>query len=216
MTRFLDTFTDTLVPIKPYQILDTAGHNTLRELRRRNLAMYMGLRPGDIKEIQAIANEGGIREFCPEDLSRRFAGTEHTRAWLGKGRTMFQFRELGTGALAAYGCAGDKTCKEIPDQDTTLSLRASERFTGQGIGKLATLAIIAATTEIIGARNIGLKTWASNGAAVKTYLRSGATLVTSRDECRPTLYPAPNETDGMRRDVILFMSFGRTFRPADT
>jgi ribosomal protein S18 acetylase RimI-like enzyme len=66
----------------------------------------------------------------------------------------------------------------------------------------------------VGLDKVGLETWGSNTAAVRTYVKAGAQLVTTKDDLCPTLVDdpkIPKTADGQRSDVRQFMRFPQTF-----
>jgi hypothetical protein len=206
------TFSETLVPLQDVD-LDERGQQAIDALKGRGFEVVAGLRVADLSEIQSISHEEGVREYCPKDEGpKRFATKESTeKEWLPKGRGMLQLRSIGDGALAGYGWTGPEQCEELPDCPITFAERLSERFAGNGLGAPFAVAILSGSAALYGSERVGLETWGSNTAAVRTYLRAGAQLITTRDDERPTLKPAKRETDGLRRDVRQFMKFPHTF-----
>lgn len=210
--RYPDTFTRELVPLDPHG-LSEAGQRALGQLHIEGFDVEVGLRRRDVADIAAIANQEAVREFCPNDLEKRFGDEQMAEAWLAKngGRGVFLLRHMGERALAGYGWTGAEITPELPDCETTFALRLSEEVAGRRLGTPFTTAIVSGSMAVFGTTRTGLETWASNTRAVRTYARAGTQLVTSRDDKRPTLRPAPNETEGMRRDTRLFMVFPQTF-----
>ncbi|HVS58826.1 MAG TPA: GNAT family N-acetyltransferase, partial [Candidatus Saccharimonadales bacterium] len=210
--RYPDTFTRELVPLDPHG-LSAAGQRALGQLHIEGFEVEVGLRRQDVADITEIAGQEWVREFCPNDLDKRFGDEQMVEAWLAKngGRGVFLLRHVGERALAGYGWTGAEATPELPDCETTFAVRLNEQYAGNGLGTPFTTAIVSGSMAVFGACRTSLETWASNASAIRTYTRVGAQLVTTRDDRRPTLRPAPNETDGMRRDVRLFMVFPQTF-----
>lgn len=201
------TFSETLIPLQDLA-LDEHGSEAVATLADKGFGVYAGLRVADLDEIKAISQQEGVREYCPKDEGpKRFASRESAEGeWLPKGRGMLQLRTLGDGALAGYGWTGPEACTQLPMCDTTFAERINEQYAGRGLGAPFAVAIVAGNSALYGECLVGLETWGSNTAAVRSYLKAGAQLVTTKDDVRPTLKSATNE-DGKRRDVRLFMRF---------
>ena len=194
---------DTLVPG-----LDTMV--AMRELKQKGFEVTAGLRQADLADIRAIAGSEAVREYCPNDVAARFGSDAMTEEWLSGGKAGFLLRQIGSGALAGYGWTGPKASPQVPGGDTTFAIRLSPDFAGQHLATPFTATINAGTLALYGRhRQIWLETWGSNERAVHTYLNAGAELVATQDGERPTLHPATNEPDGMRRDTRLSMQFRR-------
>lgn len=210
--RYPDGFTREPISLDSLH-LTWAGQKAIGQLHIEGFEIEAGLRRQDVADITEIAGQEAVREFCPNDLEKRFGDEPMAEAWLAKngGRGVFLLRHIGSRALAGYGWTGAGTCQELPDCETTFAVRLSEKFAGRGLGTPFTTAIVAGSVALFEARRMGLETWASNTAAVRTYVKAGAQFVTTSDAVRPTLHPAPNDTDGQRRDARLFMAFPQTF-----
>lgn len=198
--------------------LDTLGQTALMQLTANNLEVVSGLLLDDVAHITTIAHHENIREYCPNDAATRFSDQTNVEQWLGKngGRAMFLLRRISTqNSLTAsqqidgYGWTGAETCPDLPKWQTTFAVRLNpnSQLSRKGIGSLFSTAIVSGSMALFGARHIGLETWGSNTAAVKTYLKAGAALVTTRDAIRPTLQNGVDK----RQDIRLFMQFSRTF-----
>ncbi len=194
-------------------MLDEVGNAAVEQLAARDFEVVAGVRRADVPEITAIANQDGVLDFCPKDAVTRFPDADIMEEnWLPKagGRGMILLRRR-LGRIAGYGWTGIEPCEQLPDCTTTFAERLDERVAGQGLAAPFAVAIVSGSMAIFGAEKIGLETWGSNTAAVRTYLKAGARLVTTKDDRRPTTHPAPNETDGKRRDTRLYMQFDQTF-----
>lgn len=209
---FPTTFTDVTKTLAA-DSLDEKGNEARAILAAAGFEVKVGVQRTDFAAIAEIASQEGIREFCPNDISKRFGDEPMMEKWLGKngGRGMFLLYETQSGDLAGYGWAGAGEYEELPECMTTFAIRLNERMAGKGLGKPFTDVIVSGSVMLFSALHIGLETWGSNTAAVRTYLKAGAVLVTTKDAVRPTLKPAANETDGQRRDIRVFMQFPRTF-----
>lgn len=211
MASFPTTFVAEHIPITP-GLLEDEGAEAMDRLQHAGFEVVAGLRRAEVPEITAIAKQEGVREFCPRDLTKRFPDEETVEyAWLPKngGRAVFLLRRLGK--IAGYSWTGQETCPELPECETTFAIRLHEDMAGKGLGAPYTSVTVFASMALYNARKIGLETWGSNGGAVSSYVKAGARLVRVKDDMRPTLHPAANETDGMRRDTRMFMQFPQTF-----
>ena len=227
MLHYPTTFAETLVPVDP-DILDVEGRDAVVDLNNRGFEVVSRVRREDVPDLAEIsAQEGsaqdGVREFCRNDLDKRFANPKMMAAWHEKdgGRGTFLLRQLG--ATAGHGWTGPiaedgEERKLVPGAEVTFAIRLSGAFGGQGLAVPFTKAIVWGSVALYGARNISLETWGSNTRAVRTYLKAGAEVVTTADGWRPTLKEDEpglvyDEKKGYfkRRDVRLFMRFPRTF-----
>lgn len=188
--------------------LGETSNNAIKKLGEAGLRVQLGMEPEDLEDIQEIANSNAVREFCPNDLAARFGNEQMARKWLKNGKGVFELRANNPrDDLAGYGWTGPKQVMEVPGGDTTFAVRLSPKYSGRHLGTPFAQAIVAGSQTTFGKQNIWLETWASNVRAVGSYLHAGAQLVENTDSYRPTLYPAKNETDGVRRDTRLFMRF---------
>lgn len=214
MANFPTTFSEQHVPLTPAD-MGAQGRNSISRLESLGLQMVSGLLESDIPEILAIADTEAVKEFCPNDLSR-FGNPEK---WLSKGRGAFLLRTIDTEKIVGYSWVGMEECHELPDNPTTTAFRTTVRGTGADF----VTATVEAARAVHDASHLGLETWASNVKAVKTYPRTGAQLVVSKDRevnketgleeriHRPTFKPEKHDfqvDDVWRRyDVRLFMAF---------
>lgn len=211
------TFSPELVPLSEVA-LDARGQAAIRELGSRTLTMYTGVRRVDVSAIAAIGAQEAVREFCPNDAKKRFGDEDMMEQWLTKsdGRGMFLLKTDGQ-ELAGYGWTGKELCHQLPDCTTTFAIRLNKEVIRdqKGLGAPFTAAIVSGSMALYGASRIGLETWGSNTAAVRSYLKAGAELVTTQDDVRPTLQAGRGtwEEDGrlLRRDIRQFMRFPFTF-----
>ncbi len=192
--------------------LDRDGQRAVRAMYDMGFDVTAGVLESDVDHITAIAQQHGVREYCPNDATKRFGSKAMMESWLTKngGRGMFILRAAGV--VAGYGWTGPERSDALPETTTTFAVRLSEHAgaTGRGLGSLFTTAIVSGSMALYGAEGIGLETWGSNTKAVRSYLRSGAELVSTQDDVRPTWVSGNSE---QRQDIRLFMQFTRTMPP---
>jgi hypothetical protein len=215
------TFTTELIPLREAG-LDDRGVEALDRLEAGGFEVVAGLRRADLPEVTAIANTVPVREYCPNDMGKRVGDEHKAGTWQGErgGKGVVLLRRLGDKAVGGYGwtsLAPDDEKQMIPGEEVTFAERLGPIAAGRGLGALFAEAIVSGAVALHGARNVGLETWGSNTGAVRSYLRADASLVTTRDGYRPTLTPTQSEIldkdhPNKRRDVRLYMKFGRTFK----
>lgn len=219
--HFPNTFAEAHVPLQDVA-LDDPGVQALRHLKLVDYMVAAGVCREDVPAITEIANQEGVREFCPRDAKERFVSERSMEKWLGKngGRGMFLLKNIGTQAIEGFGWVGKEKCEELPRCETTFAIRLHERAAGarKGVGTAFTTAIVSGAMALHKARGIGLETWASNAGAVNAYINAGATVVKARSIdkdgkliTRPTLDENFASMNGERPDTRLFMEFERTF-----
>lgn len=212
----MNTFPTQLTP-ETFQIQpgDTTqlGNQAIEHLYDRGLMLHGGLAEADIEQIQTLARSPKIVEYCPNDR-RRFGDPE---SWVQKGRSLFTLREFGSAAIVGYAWSGPEPCAQLPDHPITTAFRTII----PGTGKDLVVAVVESTRQQHGDAGIGLETWASNTAAVRTYLRAGAQLLNTVSHSphgdrilRPTLDTANasvvNHAGAFAHDTRLFMGFPRS------
>lgn len=204
-------FTDTPVSLAHFE-LDQAGAIAIDKLQQHGFEVVAGVTPEDVPFIKEIAQQRAVREFCPKDLTKRFGDRDMMAQWLGKngGRAVFLLRDTTTKAIRGYGWAGLAPCEQLPEYSATFGVRLDERVSGQGLGAPFTAAILSGSVSLFGIGRIWGETWGSNVGAVKTYLRVGAVLVSTKDDWRPTLENTPGVVDGKRQDVRVLLKFPQT------
>lgn len=189
-------------------------------LRNSGLVVVAGLRPERVADLTEIAEQVGTREYCANDIKTRWTDITTAEKQLAKdgGRAVFRLERLEDGKTMGFGWTGKSSDEEreyLPDCENTFAIRMHEASQGQGLAVPFTKAIVFGSMALYGARKIGLETWGSNTAAVRTYRRAGAELVTTKDDIRPTLHEDEYTflVDGVphRRDVRLYMQFPQTF-----
>lgn len=170
-------------------------------LEGREFTITTGFPPEALTEMIPIANSEAVREFCPKDSLERFGDGEMAERWLKKGRELFLLRDMGNKALAGYGWTGSETSEHVPDADTTFAVRLSPAYAGRGLAPPFTRSIVASSRLLHGG-STWLETWRSNEAAIRTYLKAGAVLVSTMDADRPSL-----EQTEPYADIRWFMRF---------
>jgi hypothetical protein len=228
--NFPTTFSDRYLELTPdeldkYAVFDQGPATGLRHnaelalatLAHKEIIVVSGLVEADVPQITAIAGQTGVREFCPKDMGKRFPDAETIASdWLPKGRGAFLALDAANdGRIVGYGWTGPELCDELPDCETTFAVRLCEEVAGRGLGAPFTTLIVAGSMALHGAEKIGLETWGSNAAAVRSYVNAGAQLVRTRDSERETQNPdQADRIDGkgrmLRRDTRLYMQFPQT------
>ena len=187
MMPFADSL-DTSTHALPADRLGETGVQAIEQLAAKGFEVHYGLTPEFAEAIIVIAQEPGIREYCPRDSAERFANLDSTKQWLAKGRTVFLLlkrTDSGGLQLAGYGWAGAATSGQVPGGQSTFALRMGEAGQGQGLATPFAQLIVLAATKLYGAKNMWLETWACNGAAVHIYHKLGAVQVAEKPDQRP-------------------------------
>jgi ribosomal protein S18 acetylase RimI-like enzyme len=175
------------------------------EMEAKGFELWSGLTPEYVPQMLTLADQPTIREYCPEDTSRRFKDRTSAEEWLTRKRGTFLLTHTEAGGLiqlAAYGWSGTKVSSHIAGGEMTFSIRISENYQGQGLASLFSAAIISNTKEIYGAGHVWLETWQSNSAAVHIYHKMGFHDVDQQAAERPTA------TGGTVADTRLYMTLG--------
>jgi hypothetical protein len=188
----------------------------LRPLDLKGFDIYAGLEEDGVADLTEIAGQKGTREYCPNDLAKRWTDIPAAEKQLGKdgGRGVVTLRSRESGQIMAFGWTGRMSDEEkgfLPLCENTFAERLHEDLRGQKLGRPFAVAIVAASMMVWDARRIGLETWGSNVAAVRSYLGAGAVKITNKDDIRPTLKPEPYDfyNDGVahRRDIREYMQY---------
>lgn len=222
--NFPHTFAERMMPL-PADLGTPHAQGAAAFLASEGYVVEAGLTPDLLNAAQHMAKDPLVREYCPKDeTDSRFQDETSAARWVAKngGRAMFGLgRVLGDGGRewVGYGWTGIEPCDQLPDNPTTFALRLGESGRGQGLAVPFTTLIVAGSTALYGARDIGLETWASNGAAVEKYERAGFEHVTSvPDQHRPTLQAVGAMVNGhevylgdngrhMVQDTRLYMAY---------
>ena len=205
------TFSDE--PINLAQVtLDQQATEAIGRLEQSGFEVTAGLQLADIPFITEISKQNAVREFCPNDLTKRFGDRGMIERWLQKdgGRAVFLLRDIETKVIRGFGWAGLKQCDELPDYAATFGVRLDERVSGRGLGRPFIMAIFSGSRVLYGITGIWGETWGSNVGAVKTYLRIGAEVVSTTDDWRETIESGTGVVEGKRQDVRLLLKFPDT------
>ena len=207
------TFTNQPLSLSQFE-LDPAGTAAVEKLRERGFEVVIGVTHDDVPFITEIAHQHAVREQCPKDLTHRFGNQDMMAQWLGKngGRAVFLLRDVAHQTIRGYGWTGLEPCEQLPEYTTTFGVRLDERVSGQGLGAPFVAAILYGSMFLFGSERVWGETWGSNVGAIKTYLKVGAVLVSTKDDWRPTLQMGPGVVDGKRQDVRLLLKFPQTVR----
>src|SRR5690349_18610377 len=146
-------FVDELVPLDSL-LLDAAWTSASAAIREHGYEVFLGLRPEEWRQVNALAHQRGIQEFCPNDLHQRFGDEEMSENWVGQLNAFFQLRKIGESAMSGYGWTDPEYHDVLPDCDNQFAVRLSEKLAGQGLGRLFTTAIISGSMAL-GVRRIG-------------------------------------------------------------
>jgi hypothetical protein len=192
--------------------LRPAHSENLSRLQAAGYDVVAGLDRSSVPHLTEIAQQEGTREFCPNDIKRRWGDEVMAEKQLAKdgGRGVLRLVARETGATFGFGWTGSISEEEqeyLPMCENTFALRLHEAARGRRLGSPFSRVIVAGSMALWGARNIGLETWASNTAAVRTYLSAGAQLVTTKDDVRPTLDRQKFSHQNHRNDVRLYMHY---------
>ncbi|MEK7059410.1 MAG: GNAT family N-acetyltransferase [Patescibacteria group bacterium] len=156
--------------------LGEAGQQAFQKLADRGYEVRVGLTSELADQIEAMAREPSIREFCPNDCGGRFADRASTELWLSKRRATFLLVNKSDSddlRLVGYGWVGLGSNDHIRGGETTFAIRIGEAGQGQGLATPFAQLIVSAAAAIYGAKNMWLETWQSNGGAVHVYHKIG-------------------------------------------
>ncbi|OGL34483.1 hypothetical protein A3F65_02060 [Candidatus Saccharibacteria bacterium RIFCSPHIGHO2_12_FULL_47_16b] len=186
MSIFPTTFSK---PQAVKKTISPAADEAIDFLNERGLTVLVGVDEELAAAISKMANEQHIREYCPNDCSKRFADLEATRGWLSHRHAVFTLakkNEDGSWRAVGYGWSGPKKVDEVPGGETTFALRIGKAGLGQHLSEPFSQVVLAATAKLYDAKNFWLETWASNAAAVHVYKKLGFKLVNQKPGKRPT------------------------------
>jgi hypothetical protein len=209
---FPTTFTDT----PEYLYYDDFSHDQAAaaaylQLATRGLRVVSGLQPNKVADLTTISLQEGTLEFCPNDIEKRWTDIPTAERQLAKdgGRAVFRLEDENeqTAAFGWIGASSDEERAYLPMCTNTFALRVNEHFRGQRLATPFSRLIVAGAGARHGAHDIGLETWGSNTAAVRSYLGAGALLVTTAHDRRKTRRPELQDNEGKVHDVRLYMRF---------
>lgn len=184
--------------------LDAAGQQALARLQETGYAVQCGVTEQQLDEIIAVSALDEIREYCPNDSTKRFRDHDAALEWLGKGRLVVLLVEQATQAVAGYGWLGAEPSPHIAGSDMTLAVRIVPAHQGR---RLATpySQVLVSVALAQGAQGLWLEAWQSNAGAVHVYGKLGFALVDQAPADRPSV--------GVQTavpDVRLFMQYQNT------
>ncbi|MEK7599838.1 MAG: GNAT family N-acetyltransferase [Patescibacteria group bacterium] len=211
MTDFPDNFEESTRTL-PLESLSQAGQEAASQLNERGYEVRVGLTTDLADQIEAMAKEPSIREFCPNDCGGRFADRPSTELWLSKKRATFVLVNKSSDShdlsLVGYGWVGLGVSDHVQGGETTFAIRIGESGQGQGLATPFARLIVEGAAAIYGAQNMWLETWQSNGGAVHVYHKIGFRDVDQVESQRPT---ASGESIA---DTRLYMSLDNELLPA--
>lgn len=185
MKAYPTGFSPATINIDP-NVLSASGQAALQSLSEKSFGIELGLTRQRLPAIQVLSLQQSIKEYCPNDYSKRFLDEASAEAWVRKGRIAVLLVDASNGQLAGYGWVGKGTNQHIPEGETTFALRISEDYQGRGLATPYSQLIIDVATQIYGAAGLWLEAWQSNAGAVHIYEKLGFTPVASEEAERPT------------------------------
>lgn len=198
MNVFPTTLNDQTVWLDHTSLTDD-GTTMLQFLHDKGYRIQVGLTEEDAQKLSVISLQPSIRNYCPNDSTKRFTSLEATRQWLMKGRVAFLLKEQTSGDIAGYGWSGRGTNEHIAEGTLTAALRLNEQYQGNGLATPFLAVILNYTTKHYSNEVIWLEAWASNAGAVHIYEKLGFKLVNSSPSTRVT------DTGNTIEDTRLFM-----------
>lgn len=195
----------------------------LINLRNAGFVVSTGLHRQDAAALAEISSQVGTQEYCPNDSIRRWGNEEMIEAQLRKdgGRAVFILESVEDNQTYGFGWTGTASKEEaaITGCENTFAIRLHEKARGKGLATPFSKAIVAGSMAIYGMRGIGLETWGSNAAAVRTYLGAKAVVMGTVDSERPTQIVEPGvflkefngEQRPHRKDVRVYMQYPWSF-----
>ena len=207
--NFPTTF-DAKTTIVPAEKLGEVAIEDAQKLKAQGYEVHYGLTEEFADDIAKLALEPAIKEFCPNDSSKRFANRKATAKWLTKKRGTFLLLKRGDDSslvLVGYGWVGADSNPHAPGGETTFAIRIGEAGQGQGLATPFARIIIFGAAAVYGATNIWLETWQSNGGAVHVYHKIGFEDVDQEKAMRLS-------GDGTRvEDTRLYMTLSNELLP---
>lgn len=180
------TFTSKTKSLKKEQ-LGPIGQAALAMLEEKGYTVEIGLTMAFAKDIQSMALQSSIQEYCPKDPTERFKDVGTTSHWLSKGKAVFLLckrEEDKKQRLAGYGWVGPKISSHVPKGQNTFGLRIGEADQGLGLAAPYTRVMLDAAIQLFGCQQLWLESWASNGGAIHTYEKLGFTKVLEESDKR--------------------------------
>lgn len=171
----------------------------LEMLESNGFRIQLGMQETDVAQLSEIVQQPSIREFCPNDATKRFKDVPTTEAWFTKGRLMFLLKEPMTDTIAGYGWFGPGTNERVPGANLTGALRLNEQYQGKGLATPFLAVMLAYTRAFWPDETMWFETWQSNTGAVHIYQKVGFETVDQHADTRPTA------EGGTIEDTRLFM-----------
>lgn len=180
----LPTELGNLFDIPDHSQLSSLGSESLETLRAQGFKLKIGATESTQHQLKALSKEPAIREYCPNDLGRRFGDEEMFKKWLGKGRVLVTL--CAGDQIVGYGWTGEGKSNKISEGSNTFAIRLGISASGKGLATPFARLIIEFSNLIFGLDNFWLETWQSNGGAVHIYHKIGFEDVTTEESKRKT------------------------------
>lgn len=198
MSNYPVRFTNTPQRLSAAQ-LSEVGQSALADLAAKGYYIQLGLTRSNVTALQTLSLQPSIREYCPNDCTKRFHDEATTADWLGKGRAAILLVQADTGEIAGYGWVGDGTSEHVPGGTETFAIRLSEAHQGKGLATPYNQVIVDVARQLYGSEHMWGEAWQSNAAAVHIYQKIGFVIIGSEPTTRPTA------AGGTTQDTRLYM-----------
>ncbi len=185
MNDYPTTFADDVFAEQGNDLSDTAKQ-ALARLSEKGYVVHTGLRRTDVAALHALSLQPSIREYCPNDCTKRFKDEQTTANWLEKGRLAVLLVHKKTGAIAGYGWFGPGTSEHVPSGRETFGLRVSEDHQGNGLATPFLTVILDLAKQRYEVQQLWLESWQSNAGALHVYQKLGFVTVHTEPARRPT------------------------------
>lgn len=185
MSNYPTTFSDSTERLTGERLSPT-GQAALQNLEQKGYYVQVGLTQANVTALQALSLQPSIREYCPNDCTKRFRDELTASDWLSKGRAAILLIHSETGEVAGYGWVGDGTSEHVPGGTETFAIRLSEAHQGRGLATPYNQVIIDVARQLYGSQHMWGEAWQSNAAAVHVYQKIGFHIIGSEPTTRPT------------------------------
>lgn len=185
MSTYPTSFDTATMQPDPASLSET-GREAIAKLAERGYHVTVGLTADIVPKLHELSLQHSIKEYCPNDCTKRFADVPTAEHWLEKGRVTVLLVETATGDIAGYGWFGDGTSPHVPEGKETFALRISESHQGKGLATPYAQALLDIAEQLYGVEHLWLEAWESNAGAVHIYQKLGFTLVDQETSERPT------------------------------
>ncbi len=198
---FPDRFADTTQALTAENMPGQTSRQDIADLAAKGYEVHVGLTPAFAEQIIVMAREPDIREYCPNDIGKRFVDLAAAEQWLTKGRAVFLLLKRNPDGLrlAGYGWAGAATDERVPGGTITFAIRVGELGHGQKLATPYCRLIVNGAAVLYEARDIWGEAWGSNRAALHVYHKVGFEEVLTVAAARPTA------AGGTLEDTRVFM-----------